>query len=618
MQILGIIRQVDRVNKCFDMTTITLVEALTYTKPGGHTIVALDIDDATTFIDLSKLYAEQPVSNNNVTDWTSLVTYLESLSEELFARYEAYCLVPSRMETIINGVRTMVKTPFTSNLLNELNICSVENSFGIDVGYSSHLYPEQINSRGIKWFLQDLVFTHTQRKHLVDFNNTIPVVNGVVCYPYVINDKLYAYQGAKLATKVSELNKNIVLIDFSPIGKINKVKLSDCELESVTGLTETTIKTPPSNFGDTGVKYKDSIKVFNSTSISISFFLPVGMMTGYPVVCMFGRMFDPSYDDITVVSSLNKVKITIRLDRKQVETFVCANMQKFNKTLKNTSIVRADLNTYISNLFRDWDIPLGETAADRAADLYTDKTVGFVCMVQSNVPLVHNIIEPIQVLYPDKLQFPVGAGGLLVNKFTREIIDYVRIPYDNSTLVTFPPQVPLRITNNDNVTALTSARIGMRNHNRVHRDNHNTFAMLCSDVRRLDAYVLYDLAVAERLASEEQIEPMPVPELPENTPVAQPEILPVITRISAQAINVDGIEEIRKGNYHLVDITVSGTNRVWMLHNQTQPTRVDTIVAYDSNKRCWYIGTTNNHIYESNTANAGSSPWHGAVKWHKV
>ena len=626
MQILGIIRQVDRINKCFDTTAITLVEALSYDSYSGRTILCLEVDDKTKFLDLTRMFAEQPIA---VDTWDDLITYLEPMVDAFVLRYTVWCLVPDKMMTIINDVKTLIPTPFKSTITEELNIFSVENKFGIDVGYGSHLFPEQLNNRKIKWALQDLVVTATTPKPAVDFNNTIPVVNGIVCYPKVIGNRLYAYQGSKIVSKIKDHNKNIVLVDFSPLGTLSTIKLSDCELIKIQGAA--THMSDPSDQGliddtgrfkkeyvDTANKYNAPIDVPDDTLITMSFYLPEGVYEGYPIVCIFGRMFDASTDNVLISGNRTRMKITIHIDRRRLETIISANLQKFGKYIKNTTMTRIDMKTQIENLFRDWDALQGDTVAEKAGDFYQDKMVGFVCMLRSKEPLVHNVIRPIQTLPPDKLQFPAGAGGLLMNMYTREIVDYIRVPFENSTLVTFPHQDHLRMIDDDNPNALIKPQVAISAHNPAYVDKHNKFDLEYSDIRRLDNYVLYDLTVARAHVEPEYVNPVVPPTEEDNIPEVPATYLPLITRVSPQAINVTGIEDVREGNYHLTNIAAVGTNRVWELHNSIQPTRINTIVAYDINRRCWYIGTPDNHIYESNTANTGSSPWHSAVKWHAV
>ena len=169
----------------------------------------------------------------------------------------------------------------------------------------------------------------------------------------------------------------------------------------------------------------------------------------------------------------------------------------------------------------------------------------------------------------------------------------------------------------DNLYDLVAPNLAIRKHNTSYTDKYNPFSMEYTDVRRLPSYLLYDLTVARLPVEEEEPGGEDTPPTPEE-PVEPEEQLPIVTRINASTIHVENIDPLRTGNYTLVDVTTSGTSRVWKLANSIYPAQLETIVAYDISKSCWYIGTESNHLYESNTAHSGSSPWHSSIVWHTV
>ena len=623
MHIKGIIRHLNYHSYCYDTSAITLGDVLGSQDGTQQVILCLERDEGSIlFVDLMKLYAEQPVSANGVVDWDTMLAYLTNLDTTVLVRYKTTTLVPYRMLTIQNNVKTYIATPFYTDITTTLNIYSVENNFGIDVGYGSHLSPGTRNNIRLKWNLPDLIFTKAIPGDVVNFNNTIPVVNGVVCYPYVYADTLFAFRGAQLTSKVADLNKNILLIDYSNLGSLTTIPLYKCEHICTTGLDETLTVSDDIVQQEDSVKFQGSIKEHTHATIKIEFYLPKDTEPGYPMVCIAGRMFEPSSYHVKLYTAGDRYRVEVVLNRKLLEIIIAANLQKFAKYVKNTTMVKIALDTTLKNLFQDPDNFTGTTEEELAASKYQDRTVSFISLLHSEEPMVHNIIEPIRILYPDKLLFPADTGGLLINKKTREIVDYVKIPYESGNLVTFPPQSELRLLNRDNLYDLTANNIALRQHNAAYSDKYNSFSIEYDDVRSLDNYVLYDLTVARPPEEVVEEEPVDIPDSPSIDPEpdtdTEVQYTPVLHRVSAQAINVSGIEEVRCGNYVLISTVSSGLTRVWRLQNSIYPSHVETDIAYDTARSCWYIGTTDNHLYESSIAYAGSSPWHQTLQWHSV
>lgn len=618
MHIKGIIRHADRRSFCYDTSAITLSDVLASQGTQQVILCLEDEEEYMKYIDLMKLYAEQPVSANGVFDWEQMESYLSNLDLTTLDRYRVVTLVPYWMLTLQDGVKTMIPTPFSTEITTQLNIHSVENNFDIAVGYGSHRSPGVRNNKKIKWNLPDLVFSRAIPGEIVKFKNTIPFVNGIACYPEVYEDVLFAYQGAQLASKVEDLNKNILLVDYSDLGDLTIIKMSDCEPIDITGVEEISTIKDTGVADDDPVKFQGTIQVYDHSTIKISFLLPEGTASGYPMVCIGGRMFEPSTDHVKMYTEGSRYRVEIELDRQLLEIILAANLQKFKKTLKNTTMVRVIVDATIRNLFNDPDHFTGTTEEELAIQRYADKTVPFIAILHSEEPLVHNMIEPSMILYPDKLKFPSGTGGLLINRYTREVVDYVKIPYDSGNLVTFPVQQELRLMHRDNLYDLTTPNLAIRQHNTSYTDKYNPFSMEYTDVRRLPAYLLYDLTVARFPVENVPEEPDPEDPITPEEPGTPEKQLPIVTRINASTIHVENIDPLRCGNYTLVDVTTSGISRQWKLANSIYPAQLETIVAYNSYRSCWYIGTETNHIYESNTAHTGSSPWHKSIVWHTV
>ena len=73
--------------------------------------------------------------------------------------------------------------------------------------------------------LHDAVFKF--KKRLVDPGTTLPVCNGLCCYPRVYDGKIYASEGQRLSYNEKDRNRRWVLVDFSPVGGCKFVHLSE-------------------------------------------------------------------------------------------------------------------------------------------------------------------------------------------------------------------------------------------------------------------------------------------------------------------------------------------------------------------------------------------------------
>ena len=130
MHIKGIIHHSNYHSECYDTSAITLTDVLASQDGTQQVIVCLETEDgANMYIDLSLLYAEQPASANGVTDWASMETYLTNLDLTVLVRYRTVTLVPYQMQTVVDGVLTLIPTPFYTEITTQLNIYSVENNF---------------------------------------------------------------------------------------------------------------------------------------------------------------------------------------------------------------------------------------------------------------------------------------------------------------------------------------------------------------------------------------------------------------------------------------------------------------------------------------------------------
>ena len=109
-----------------------------------------------------------------------------------------------------------------------INIISFDNTNSIEADFGSKDSPGIRNLVNYKSKLPDVIFKKVDPTFTINFKNTIPIINGVSIYPlyYEANNELFAPFGVQYLP--NHINKNILLVDFSDIGNIDVIKLSEC------------------------------------------------------------------------------------------------------------------------------------------------------------------------------------------------------------------------------------------------------------------------------------------------------------------------------------------------------------------------------------------------------
>lgn len=133
------------------------------------------------------------------------------------------------------------------NLFQEtksVKIHSFDKTFDIEADFGSRNEPDVRNLTNYKFRLRDVVFRKKDTHVVINFQNTIPIVNGVSVTPlyYAATDELFAPETVKYLPPSS--NKNIILVDFSDIGSFEIIKLSDCTRQTPHRHDIVTIKLP--------------------------------------------------------------------------------------------------------------------------------------------------------------------------------------------------------------------------------------------------------------------------------------------------------------------------------------------------------------------------------------
>lgn len=483
---------------CYAKSAIAFLELCESLKLHDRLYLAIQNEEEEIFyIDFSKYLAEQPVFKNEVSDWDELEVMLISDSG-LAISYQTQLLIPQQQlfTKLVDGeTRTYSElTPFLSDVDHQLAVYSVDNNIGVDVSYSLRNSPFTRNLKTIKWKLKDLIFTHTTSTHVVNFANTIPIVNGLACYPKYWNDELFAYEGSNLLRNNPNTTKGLVLLDFSNIGDIETHLLSSCvnfsNLDTNSHSKTMVVEEEPK------VKFTGTINVYNTDEFVIEVQLPDTASSGIPIICIAGRLFFPYEDDLYIKKVNGKSVVKFVINRITLEKILSTNLQKFGKQIPNTGNINIDVNDFLDYLFVDhlgdfYKDPVNEHTNVRK--YFADTCIPYIVILKSDKKLMFKKSNPIGTILPDKLRFEPNAGGLLVNANTREIIDYVRIQYDSCTLVTFAPEKPLEFIERDSPHLLSGNASAGSQLNYQRKDAWNAFSH-SSNLRDLNAYYLLDIA----------------------------------------------------------------------------------------------------------------------------
>lgn len=471
--IAGIIQEIDNQLYCYDTSYKTYEEALQFDDNTLKLIVALEAryDDKRTwfFVDMNKLLSKylrfSEYVEFNIHDWNDLIEFFEHLYDhdngEAFSQYLTKTIVPRYQLYRDNGKERTRITQFKGNLDDSIKIVSF--------GYSKDLYGSYVNKdfpkvRDIphrRISMPDLVFSKKDTFDM-DFANTIPSIDGVVCYPIYSREtgELYACNGARFLKNTNEdKSLNILLMDFSNLGTLRHYKLSECRPELIIkNGTQIWVYDDPNRIAS--VALDPDVVFWQQSQFTLKFRLPEGAANGEPILSLAGRIFMKGLDDLSSYLDENgRTVVEFHITSGILENIVAANLQHQNLYFKNTSIFRVVMSYVFGNIFVDQGYEY-DAGSDEwiAAQFHMDQVIPFITMIDVKEGLSYGVdkVDPLALLSPGQILFPPFGKGLLMNKATREFVDYVRIPYKNQTLVTCTVQPTLHIstreganTNND-------------------------------------------------------------------------------------------------------------------------------------------------------------------------
>ena len=322
-------------------------------------------------------YIKSGTTSNLDLEWSADTLTREQVPMEQLLAPEDMLETPLSFPPTVQK-RTIEVTPadWTSET-DRPTIISLGHSNMTDIGFTTISKPSNRNDARFYRSWTDLVYTHREQfEHEVNFDNCIPVVNGRVYRPQVIGGELFVEGG--MLPFLSQLDRNFfsLLIDFSTIGNLDTIGLSEC--------------------------------VYENTDRSIMFDLPPGKsLIGKAFMLVIdGRLF--TSDECTVH---NHRRISMRTDIHDLAAIRLSNLDiDGTYTRRCTTLQSGAIDTaYLDKLFSD-------TSTDNG---------NFIILIDSD-ELRYAKLTPDHGIHNQQLMFPAKSGGLLLRNRTREIVDYIR------------------------------------------------------------------------------------------------------------------------------------------------------------------------------------------------
>lgn len=177
-------------------------------------------------VDFSKLLNSNiQLMNSSTTTWNQVITILDSIDLSDYICTD----IPIPTYICVNGTdKALAAIKHELHMVgeNELTIISAETSDKIHTGYGNLAKPQYNNTYAARSLNTDMLFTVDN--NAVKLANTIPICNGFVCYPTIVDNTLYASQGAYLSRNLKSRHNGWMLVDFSNAGNMELIKLSTC------------------------------------------------------------------------------------------------------------------------------------------------------------------------------------------------------------------------------------------------------------------------------------------------------------------------------------------------------------------------------------------------------
>lgn len=376
--------------KCCSVSCRTYAEVLALIGIQTKVILLIELNGVLKAFDLSKALVATKISR--AYDWEALMAGY--MTEQLL---EFYAIEPPKVlhyHDNVDGVITSLPLEVPTNKKHALYY-SCDKASDIGMGYVSYdTDPTLRDKNSFKWKLKDIVFTQTKTyDRNVDFNNCLPVVNGVIRKPIVHQDELYAMDGTDLLASVGDRNANIGLIDLSPIGNMEVIDFTSC-----------TISNPE----------EDTVHVTLPADKTLA--------GKTPMIVLGGRLFFAHE-----FKQLGQKHLLIDLSKFPLRSILTRN-----------AFLREEFNTLIPTL----DIADIQTLI--LASIIGPSTDAFIVVVDN--PEVDILYTPPLYKYTaNSFFFPKHSSGILTSIITKDISDYTKLEYDTNELLTLSIPIPGKI-----------------------------------------------------------------------------------------------------------------------------------------------------------------------------
>lgn len=310
--------------------------------------------------------------------------------------------------------------------------------------------------------------------------NSILVVNGIACYTTHTPNMLKIYNAGLLSNPLN-LVRDVVALDFSRLGKVHKYKLSSCRKILVTGLDTDSNPVVQSRY----VKSAQTFESYRKDMIGIVFELPKGAKIGIPVLCLAGRMFYPVLDNLELFRTVDGYGVFFSISRVTLEGIFLNNLMAQNPSWRGFNMGFVNLDEFLDDIFTENHLT--------NTDPKKDSMISFVAMIETEEDMYASTTKSISSFDRGIIRFPAKSYGMLVNKHTREMKDYVRIPYKSETHVMLNRDYSRYMVVKSDPTTYTNPAVGHGFFNYNESDIHNPYVKDLRRLNNLDDYVLLDI-----------------------------------------------------------------------------------------------------------------------------
>ena len=397
MLIIGTVSYTSNVVRCFDIRRKTLAAIQAERSNTVYYAVIVNNSDDVVFLNLTTMLQEME-SVRTAVNW---LAFLALLTDNLISFYrDDTVVVPAQQLCLLdNGTEKLSTTPFQGAAQINPIIKSLEHNDEFIVDYGTIENPSLRNQKHLIFMLNDLIISHHNLLHpTVNFNNVLPIVNGSVHYPQLFNGELFVRGGSEVCYSTDGTNQPVILIDFTPVGNMELIRLSDCSFD-------------------------DSV-FDNASFITLPTNKTVNNKTAFFVIA--NRLFLPHE-----LEWVNPTTFILSPKSLNVGRLLLHQKALKDAYLTNTGTITTTDATFDASLHAPTDYSNFVVLID---------TPNLKCIpAVTSLPVTHN-----SVLFPGR------CGGLLRKHDTKAIVDYTRIEYETDTLVSFTDPLPQRIVKHSN------------------------------------------------------------------------------------------------------------------------------------------------------------------------